>query len=897
MGIQDFRAGENACPTSKTRRPWWGRRFRLPVFLLLGAPLFAQSDEFFEKKIRPIFATKCYACHAGKTPMAGLDFSSPAGFESVIGGRLMQAVGYEAKIKMPPSGKLPDPEIADIRAWIEMGAPRPKESAKPQRPSATHGAFQPVKDYPPPLVKNQAWIRSPIDRFILAKLEEKGMKPASRASKLTLLRRVTYDLIGLPPTKKEIADFLADQSPDAYIKVVDRLLASPQYGENWGRHWLDVARFADSTGMDEDHVYPYAWRYRDYVVKAFNDDLPYDRFITEQLAGDLLHPANPVATGFLALGPKPLAQQDRIKMIYDVVDEQIDTVSKAFMGLTVACARCHDHKFDPILTKDYYSLASIFASTENFRNLGRPGAVSYIYYAPLDPAAFGIYQAHRWRMYAKQLEMEEALAEDWAREYGLLRPRIAEFLTAAWKAERHGAKPEGAVAEKWARWLHGVSDKARQGYLKKLFDATDDTIAQVAREYQEAYVKSATRYDGQLDSWRKRMATEVIEERDLPGRPKVNAEVNAFFAALTFNGGPMELHDSPRVAELRREWKQLESTVPPEPPMASAVRDGAPVDQRVFLHGDNNSPGEPVARQFPVVLAGEAQKPITKGSGRLELARWLTGPDHPLTARVMVNRIWQGHFGEALVRTPNNWGKTGEAPTHPELLDFLAKRFIESGWSVKAMHRMIVLSSTYQMDSRAPKEVRDADPANRLYARFNRVRMNVEQIRDSFLAIGGNLDTTIGGSLLGGAPMQGKRQRLDPDELGRRTVYIPVRRGSIPTVLATFDYGDATTSGEGRPRTNVAPQALFVMNSQFVQRQAAGLAKRLLDDGGLSDAQRVEQAYFTVLTRGPDAQETDSALTYISDLEKRMSKPDAHQAAWQSFCHVLMSTNEFLYLN
>jgi hypothetical protein len=493
--------------------------------------------------------------------------------------------------------------------------------------------------------------------------------------------------------------------------------------------------------------------------------------------------------------------------------------------------------------------------------------------------------------------MEEALAQDWAREYGLLRPRVAEFLTAAWKAERDGARPEAGAAEKWAHWLHGVSDKARQGYLKKLFDATDDTIAAVAREYQDEYVKSATRYDGQLDSWRRRMAMEVLEERDLPPRPKANAESNAFFAAVTFDGGPMELADSPRVAELRREWKQMETTLPPEPAMASAVREGAPVEQHVFLHGDNNSPGEPVAKQFPVVLAGEAQQPVVKGSGRLELAKWLTSPDHPLTARVMVNRIWQGHFGEALMRTPNNWGKTGETPTHPELLDFLAKRFVESGWSIKAMHRMILLSSTYQMDSRAPKAVRDADPANHLYARFNRVRMSVEQIRDSLLAIGGNLDPQIGGSLLAGAQMQGKRPRVDADESGRRTLYIPVRRGSIPTVLATFDYGDATTPGEGRPRTNVAPQALFVMNSQFVQRQSAGLAKRLLDDAKLTDAQRVQQAYLTVLTRNPQADETDSALTYISDLEKRIGKPDAHRSAWLSFCHVLLSSNEFLYLN
>ena len=662
--------------------------------------------------------------------------------------------------------------------------------------------------------------------------------------------------------------------------------------------------------MDEDHIYPYAWRYRDYVAKAFNDDLPYNEFITEQLAGDLL-PASQtgelnqrrvIATGFLALGPKPLAQQDRLKMIYDVVDEQIDTVSKAFLGLTIACARCHDHKFDPILTKDYYSLASIFASTETFRNLGRPGSVSYLYTAPLDPAAFGRYQAHRWRMYGKQLEMEEAVAEDWAREYGLLRPRVAEFLAAAWKSETRGMKPEGPDAKRiegWVRWLHSTDEKARQGYLKRLFEATDVTIGAVAREYQDSYSKTAAKYDVQLENWRRRFASEALEDRDLPERPKISAETDPLFASLTF-GGPMELPDSPRVAELRREWKLLEESAPAEPPMASGVRDGALVSQRVFLHGDNNSPGDPVAKQFPVVLAGEAQTPVTKASGRLEFARWLTDPKNPLTARVMVNRIWQGHFGEALVRTPNNWGRVGEAPTHPELLDYLATRFIESGWSVKAMHRLILLSNVYQQDSRASKQSRETDPGNRLWSRFNRTRMSVEQIRDSLLTLGGNLDLSIGGSLLpapGEKPAKGRPRLADADESTRRTLYLPVRRGSIPTVLATFDYGDATTPGDGRPRTNVAPQALFMMNSKFVMASANGFAKRLLDNAALTDAQRVERAYLTALARRPEPAEVDSALTYIRNLESKIKSPDAHTTAWRSFCHVLVSTNEFLYLN
>ena len=807
---------------------------------------------------------------------------------------------------MPPTGKLPAEEIATLKKWIEGGAAFPKDAGpallstgkKITPKDREHWAFQPVRDAAPPKVGNEAWVKSPIDRFILAKLEDKKIRPAAPALKLTLLRRVTYDLIGLPPTPEEIEAFLADKSPGAFAKVVDRLLASPQYGERWGRHWLDVARFADSTGMDEDHIYPYAWRYRDYVVKAFNDDLPYNRFVIEQLAGDLLPAPNVVATGFLALGPKPLAQQDRVQMIYDVVDEQIDTTSKAFLGLTVACARCHDHKFDPILTKDYYAMASMFASTTDFRNLGRPGSVSYIYYAPLDPGAFGRYQTARWRLYGKQLEMETALAEDSAREYALLRPKLGDFMTAAWKLHAKHADSQGLdtkQVEKWLQWIEKADEKARSGYLKKWFEATDETIAAIAREYQELYLKSATKWDTSMGRWRTSFATELAQDRDLPVRPKPDAEASPFFAAATFDSGPLALPDGQRVAALRKEFQELEKSMPEEPAMASAVCDGPSVDQHVFLHGDHHNQGDPVAKTFPVVLAGETQHPVEKGSGRLEFAKWLVNPENPMTSRVMVNRIWQWHFGEALVRTPNNWGKTGDIPVQKELLDFLAKKFVDSAWSVKSLHRMILLSSTYQMSAEADGKAREADPRNRLCSRFNRTRMSVEQIRDTILALDGGLDLTMGGSLLPSG--KGKRQKMDPDELTRRTVYIPVRRGSVPALLSTFDFGDATTPGDGRPRTNVAPQALFMMNSKLVVERSRGFAKRLLDNAALSDTQRIERAYLMALTRRPDASEIDTALSYIAGLEKRLTQPDAHLGAWQSFCHVLMSTNEALYLN
>ena len=356
----------------------------------------------------------------------------------------------------------------------------------------------------------------------------------------------------------------------------------------------------------------------------------------------------------------------------------------------------------------------------------------------------------------------------------------------------------------------------------------------------------------------------------------------------------MEVAETARVQLLRKEVKQLQDTMPEKPALASAVCDGPSIDQPVFMRGSLHAPGEVVPKHFPIVIAGEDQKPVKQGSGRLELAEWLVGPANPLTPRVTVNRIWQWHFGEALVRTPNNWGKTGEPPTHPELLDYLAQKFIDSGWSVKAMHRMILLSKTYQMSSKASKEARDADPGNRLWSRFNRVRMSVEQIRDTMLMLDGSIDTTMGGSLF--PTGKGKRERIDADELKRRTLYIPVRRGNIPSLFSTFDFGDATTASDGRTRTNVAPQALFLMNSQFVVDRSRGLAERLLNATSATDADRVRDAYLIALSRQPDNAEIDTALSYIASLAAKLGGPDATLKSWASFCHILVATNEFLYL-
>ncbi len=883
------------------------------TWLVLAAlPLTAQNEaqEHFERRVRPVLAERCYACHNAKTKMAGLNLVTGDGVATLLtpgdpgASRLYQALLYTDKVKMPPTGKLPDPEREAVKTWIEQGGvwPSTARTAPATKDSTKHWAFAPITAPTPPKLKDEAWAQDPIDRFVRAALDAKGLSPAPPAERLALLRRVTLDLTGLPPSLEEINAFTADTSPQAYENVIERLLASPRYGERWGRHWLDMARLADSTGMDEDNLYPHAWRYRDYVVNAFNSDTPIDQFIRQQLAGDLLSASskgerarNLTATGLLALGPRPLAQQDRLQAVYDIVDEQIDTVSKVFLGLTVSCARCHDHKFDPILTTDYYALASIFASTRQFRNYGRPGSISYMHYEPLDAAAHGQYELHRRRVFAKQLELEDALSEDLGREYAPMRQKVGDSLQAAWEVIHRSTKPDAAATahgidvrhlDKWTKWL-------KANPPEEFAKATADSIAQVASDLEKEYNASATKWDQSLEAWRSRLAKEVAQDRALPDRPKPNAAEHPFFAKTTFDGGPMEVAEPARVRYLRLEWEQLTKTLPQEPAMVSAVVDGPNVDQRVFIRGNLGNQGEPVAKRFPLALAGENQPRIKSGSGRLELARWLTGKDNPLTARVFVNRVWQWHFGEALVRTPSNWGKTGEKPTHPELLDHLAHRFIESGWRLRDLHRWILLSNTYRMSTDTSRGAREADPGNRLLSRFPRSRLSIEQIRDSFLALDGSLDTALGGQLLNNSG--GKRQRVDADEVKRRTIYLPVRRGSIPPLLATFDFGDATTPGESRARTNVAPQALFIRNSKFVVERARGFAERLLADAALGDSKRVERAYLMSLTRVPESSEIDEALSYIAAMEQRIGGKDAKLTAWRSFCHILMSSNEFLY--
>jgi hypothetical protein len=911
------------------------------------------QTEVFEKNARPVFASKCQGCHNARLKSGGLDFSSPEAIKAdgsmgifgkpsePDGSILLRALSYENQIKMPPQGKLPPETITAMREWLAAGAPVPaitpsagdSLSGTGVRPVALRGvitdadknfwAFKPLSQTAPPTPQRGDWAINPIDRFILANLEKNGLKPAPQADKTTLLRRATFDLTGLPPTEKELQAFLADTSPNAYEKVVDRLLASARYGERWGRHWLDVMRYADSTGSDEDHRYPHAWRYRDYVVQAFNQDMPYNQFVREQLAGDILA-ADPnsgvgyrgvIATGFLALGKKALAQKDLPLKRYDVVDDQIEVTAKAFMGLTVNCARCHDHKFDPIATKDYYQMAAIFSSTLSFAG-GETGDPVQI---PLTaPGEFEAFQK-AWTAY-NDLQKKVMAIIDFdkdAREHrNQDEKRIAAFMQAAYRVYA-GNEPVAAVAadtkldeQQLARWVEYLKAGNRPE-LKRWHAASDRDRADIAAQYQEDFHRSAYQYEQDLNWWREAQTNFPNAGKIAGPHPETSAEKDPFFTAVWQNDGPLHRTRDEQLATLAPQARkdaltplaqtaEMERTLPTkEIPMANAVKEGDTMDQKVFVRGDYHNLGDPVGRTGPSILRLTAPFPEVKTkSGRLELADWIVDPRNPLPARVMANRIWQGHFGDGIVRTPDNFGRLGDRPSNPELLDFLAKTFIDSGWSIKRVNRMIMLSKTYQMSAAFDEETKLKDPENRLISRYPRQRLSVEEIRDAYLALGGDLDLTMGGTLDPGVGTDGEtsasRISMNPEKTNRRSIYLPLRRSNLPTLYTLFDFGDATTPDGRRSSTTVATQALFVMNSPLVIREAKSLADTVLKQEK-AGKRRINEIYLRVLGRQPDANEIDDGLSYVQDLRRKWNEID-EEKAWTSLTHALMASNEFMFV-
>ncbi|MEW5977796.1 MAG: PSD1 and planctomycete cytochrome C domain-containing protein [Acidobacteriota bacterium] len=1097
------------------------------VFLLAALPrpvVATDQTEFFEKKIRPLLAEKCYACHSAQSPklMAGLRVDNLEGLlkggdsgPAIVFGKpeqslLIKAVSYrDLNLRMPPSGKLSEDEIRAFEEWVRLGAPDPRSNPVV---SSTAGkrqeidsdaarqfwAFRPI-GYPKlPSVRNGDWVKSPVDTFILAALEEKGLRPASRTDRRSLLRRATFDLTGLPPTPREIQDFLEDRSPRAFEQVVDRLLASPHYGERWARHWLDLVRFAETNGHEFDNEKLDAWRYRDYVIRAFNRDLPYDQFVREHIAGDLsarrispdgAHWESPIATSFFWFGEVLNSATDSVKSRADEVDNQIDVLGKALLALTVACARCHDHKFDPIPTADYYALAGVMHSTAltetvvdspatvaQFASLrqrisevngtlraellaagklmasqlprylmaaGRTLSCNPADLCQPDSGIEGLDQRMRqaWTQRLKEAIQDPAdpfypfagiLATDPAQSFSDRLQRVRHELSQLSAASKptHPSRQEhgefvfedfeslgyphwtvagqafGATSQHEVALGQSLIGYQGQGLANsfggnsgsdRLMGSLTSEVFRMPKLYlhvrmagsqeegkaETAGLRVTVVADGHKSqhlrpngsgrlSWHTVRLTkeigrlcyiEIVDRRqdghlvvdeivlsDSPTPPR--ASVGPFPAVQdllsgSHNRSPEDLAQayrtwirsalqssddwpggvgglgilSPsgkaedlagllepdavsRIDELRKRKNRLESELPVST-FAMASQDQDAKDVRLHIRGSHKNLGEKVPRGCLQIVAGSDQPPTSHGSGRLQLAEWVASEKNPLTARVMVNRVWKFHFGEGLVRSVDNFGETGDRPSHPDLLDYLARRFIESGWSLKAMHRLLMLSNTYAMSSEPSEEGKRLDAQNRLWHHVPVRRLEAEVIRDSILAVTGRLDRTLyGPSVMPHiSPYQegrGKPSSGPLDGEGRRSLYLQVRRNFLTPMFLAFDYPlPASTIGR-RTSSTVPSQALLMMNNEFVAGQARRWAEALCTRSEASEA-RLERIFVTAFGRPPEKWEVGEALHFLESQQHEYralahQQDEAWREAWTDLCHVVLNSTEFLYV-
>jgi hypothetical protein len=766
-------------------------QFALVFCLSIAASAADKPDglDFFEKKIRPVLAKNCYACHSGKSAAGGLHIDSAGGIRTVIkagdpeDSTLVHAIRRDGDLKMPPSDPLPTEAVADIESWIKMGAPDPRTAPAPPpydyEKAKKFWSFQPVKDPAPPKVSDPAWSRTAVDRFIKAKLDEKKLTPVGLASKRALIRRATYDLTGLPPTPAEVEAFVADVSPNAFDKVIERLLASPQYGERWGRHWLDLVRYADTAGDSADFPVPDAYRYRNWVIQAINQDKPYDQFVREQIASDLMEHGDRTATGYLAVARRFGSGGNEFHL---TIDDAIDNLGKTMLGLSVSCARCHDHKFDPIPSRDYYALYGIFQST----TFPFPGTETYPH----------------------------------AKDFVALDPKNAERLKA-----------------------YQDETSALDHHIRDLQDGVEG--------------KDLSMPDREKEVWKRKDRMAVLE------------------------------HDAPNIAKLY------------------AVSEGAPVDAKIQKKGDPYNLGEAVPRGFLTVLGGQKLPEGEKGSGRRELAEWITDPANPLMARVMVNRIWQNHFGKGIVGTPSDFGARGDAPVNPELLDWLASRFRESGYSMKAMHRLIMRTRAYQLAAEHNAADAQIDPKNEYQWRFDRRRLDAEEVRDAMLALAGDLDRGMGGAHPFPPEVKFRftqhTQFFAVYDTRKRSVYLMQQRLKRHPMLEVFDGADPNATTPKRSAEETSLQALTMLNSPFVEEQADLLAVRV-GMAYTSEADRIRYAYRLVFGRAPAPAEILECSNYLAQSAAAFRKSNlvAEQqprAALASLMHVLLASDEFVFVD
>jgi hypothetical protein len=924
---------------------------------------------FFEKKIRPVLVKHCYACHSaaaksvkGKLRLDSREASRRGGEsgpavvpKNVRESLLIDAIRYDG-LEMPPKGKLPAAVVADFVKWIELGAPDPRDGKTPLvKPTVIdftearkYWAFQPPRKHQAPAVRKKDWPTSHIDRFVLAKLEAKGLAPAEDADRRTWLRRVTFDLTGLPPTREQIAAFLADDLQGAREKVVDRLLASKQYGEHWGRHWFDVARYADSNGGDINLTFPNAWRYRDWVINAFASDKPFDQFIIEQLAGDLLPFENDeqqaeqlIGSGFLIVGTKMLSERDKEKLRMDVVDEQLDSIGRVFLGMTLGCARCHDHKFDPIPTRDYYALAGILRSTTTVQGI-RMGNINVSGWIerplPMKPAQRQAIDTHKKQLTGITKELAAAKSKlsktttnlrSAAKDLpGIVVDDVDATLVGNWKKSvftpRHvgagyvhdeklskGKKsitftPELPTAGEYEVRISYTGGNGREKRVPITVRSADGEQKLIVDQTKQPKIGGLFHSLGRFRFAKGTAGSVTIETTNTVDFVIADAAQFLPVALLDAKAKNLKKPD-PQADRLKKAVKDLESKLaklkkaaPPAAPLAMAAADREePADCRIRIRGEPKNRGDSVARGFLTVTTHDNDPTVnTEQSGRLELAHWIASPQNPLTSRVIVNRIWHHLFGAGIVRSVDNFGLRGERPSHPELLDVLATEFLTEGWSVKKTIRKIVLSRTYRLATSHDERAMGVDPQNRFQWRRNRRHLPAEAIRDAILSAGGSLDFKAGGSSVVGFGEQAVANNAnetngdaDIEKIFRRSVYLPIVRNDLPDLLTVFDFADPDVVVGARSVTTVPAQALLMMNSPFVRSQAVRLARRTLKQ---SSDQRFPFLYETTLGRLPTPAEITLANKYI---DNTITKTTDSQTAWTSYCHALLASTEFRFLD
>ena len=888
--------------------------YQLVLFLTFAVVALADQaqEEFFETRVRPVLAKNCYTCHT-ETEMGGLRLDSReailkgGGRGAVVvpgnpkGSLLWRAVsGALDELKMPPTERLGAEQIADISKWIADGVywPEAKAAVVSEDPADEYvirpefrefWSFQPVRKPELPEVAGKGWARTDVDRFILARLEKEGLRPMPPAEKRVLIRRATLDLIGLPPIPEEVAAFVADDSPAAFAKVVDRLLASPHYGERWGRHWLDLARYGEGmSAAYKDTPFPFAYRYRDWVIEAFNDDMPYDRFIKAQLAADLLPDASEEllpALGFHALGKRD--------------DDRVDVTGRVFLGLTLGCAQCHDHKYDPIPTKDFYSFQGVFSSSEKYE------------YPLVDEDVVAAYKQAQKRVKQKKIEIDDFLKKVTDQLIDISMTRTAEYLLASWRVMKDGeqaatiAEDAGLDQETLERWIaylekdgydhafldewkKALSASADEGTVKTQSREAEKTLLAIHKEKREVddinYVRLGGAEGARDQKTLLKTNLDFLDPvkwyfwRDVAYQKYRRAAIEYPEGIYHRDAEGIKRFLNPawlgHLERLQAEHEALKEAVPEQYPFIHTYRDAEePKDAKVHIRGDKKNLGPVAPRRWLRILSKGEPRPFTSGSGRLQLAEAIASAENPLTARVMVNRVWQHHFGRGIVASPSNYGRLGERPTHPKLLDYLAAGFVESGWSLKKLHRQIILSATYRLSSEIREQNYEIDASNRFLWRFEpKERLEAEALRDSMLAVAGNLDGTVGGP----------SEPLDGDN-HRRAIYGKISRTTPDPMLTLFDFPDPKDTAPERSVTVGPLQRLFFLNNSFVIQQAEILAKRLAADAGEDEKARIRRAYELLYSRSPTKQEVKAARRFLRKGE----------ADWVQYSQVLLASSEF----